>query len=74
MTAPAGRPSGSLQFCVAACDDKLGAIIIDPIALAAVVILIVILVAGVKESFWFNAFTVAISLVAILMAIFLGVL
>jgi amino acid transporter len=57
---------------VAACDNKAAAIVIDPIALAAVIILIVILVCGVKESFWFNAFTVAVSLVAILMAIFLG--
>jgi amino acid transporter len=69
---PAGRPSGSLQFCVHACDNQAAAIVIDPIALAAVIILVIILVCGVKESFWFNALTVAISLVAILMAIFLG--
>jgi amino acid transporter len=59
---------------VAACDNKAAAIIIDPVALAAVIILIVILVCGVKESFWFNTFTVAVSLTAILMAIFLGAL
>jgi amino acid transporter len=57
---------------VAACDNTAGAIVIDPIALATCIILVAILVLGVRESFWFNAFTVAVSLVAILLAIFLG--
>ncbi|WIA40660.1 hypothetical protein OEZ86_004366 [Tetradesmus obliquus] len=67
-----GQPSGSLQFCVHDCGNSAAAIIIDPIALAAVVILTTILVLGVKESFWFNAFTVLVSLIAILLCIFLG--
>lgn len=68
----AGRPSGSLQFCVAACGSKTAAVIIDPIALAAVVLLTAIMAFGVKESFYFNAATVAVSLVAIFLCIFLG--
>lgn len=68
----AGQPSGSLQFCVHACDNSAAAIVIDPIALATVVILTTILVFGVKESFWFNAATVVVSMVAILLCIFLG--
>jgi amino acid transporter len=67
-----GQPSGSLQFCVAACSSKTAAVIIDPIALAAVVILTAIMVFGVRESFYFNAATVAVSLVAIFLCIFLG--
>ncbi|KAF6257134.1 amino acid permease-domain-containing protein [Scenedesmus sp. NREL 46B-D3] len=67
-----GQPSGSLQFCVHACDNSAAAIVIDPIALATVVILTTILVFGVKESFWFNAATVVVSMVAILLCIFLG--
>lgn len=54
------------------CGNSAAAIIIDPIALAAVVILTTILVLGVKESFWFNAFTVLVSLIAIFLCIFLG--
>jgi hypothetical protein len=57
---------------VAACGDKNAAIIIDPIALAAVVLLTLIMVFGVKESFWFNVATVVISVVAILLCIFMG--
>jgi len=67
-----GQPSGSLQFCVAACDDKLSALIIDPIALACVVILTLVMVFGVKESFWFNVATVVISVIAIFLCIFMG--
>lgn len=67
-----GQKSGSLQFCVAACESPTTAIVIDPIALAAVVILTLVMVFGVKESFWFNVGTVAISLVAILLCIFMG--
>lgn len=69
---PAGQKSGSLQFCVAACGDKNTAIVIDPIALAAVVLLTLIMVFGVKESFWFNVATVIISVIAILLCIFMG--
>lgn len=69
---PAGQKSGSLQFCVAACGDKTTAIVIDPIALAAVVLLTLIMVFGVKESFWFNVATVIISVIAILLCIFMG--
>jgi amino acid transporter len=57
---------------VAACGDKNAAIIIDPIALGAIILLTVIMVFGVKESFWFNALTVAVSVLAILLCIFLG--
>ncbi|KAI8467780.1 MAG: amino acid permease-domain-containing protein [Monoraphidium minutum] len=67
-----GQKSGSLQFCVAACDNAKGAIIIDPIALGAVVVLTLVMVFGVKESFWFNVGTVAISMLAILLCIFMG--
>jgi amino acid transporter len=67
-----GQKSGSLQFCVAACGNKDAAVIIDPIALAAVVLLTVIMVFGVKESFWFNVGTVVISVIAILLCIFMG--
>lgn len=67
-----GQRSGSLQFCVAACDNAKAAIVIDPIALAAVVVLTLVMVFGVKESFWFNVGTVAISMVAILLCIFMG--
>ncbi|WIA30684.1 hypothetical protein OEZ86_000756 [Tetradesmus obliquus] len=72
FTTMIGRPSGSLQFCVAACGSKTSAVIIDPIALAAVVLLTAIMAFGVKESFYFNAATVAVSLVAIFLCIFLG--
>lgn len=57
---------------MAACGDKTTALIIDPIALAAVVILTLIMVFGVKESFWFNVATVIISVIAILLCIFMG--
>jgi amino acid transporter len=57
---------------VAACGSKTAAVIIDPIAAAAVVILTAIMAFGVKESFYFNAATVAVSLVAIFLCIFLG--
>jgi hypothetical protein len=57
---------------VAACSNKSAAVIIDPIALAAVVLLTAIMAFGVKESFYFNAATVAVSLVAIFLCIFLG--
>lgn len=67
-----GQPSGSLQFCVASCGNAASAIIIDPIALAAVVVLTLIMAFGVKESFWFNAATVVMSAVAILLCIFMG--
>lgn len=67
-----GQPSGSLQFCVASCADKTKAVIIDPIALAAIVILTAVMVFGVKESFWFNAGTVVVSVLAILLTIILG--
>eukprot|EP00775_Hariotina_reticulata_P009041 gene9041-9212_t len=67
-----GQPSGSLQFCVAACGDKTTALIIDPIALAAIIILTVIMAFGVKESFWFNVGTVVVSVIAILLCIFMG--
>lgn len=66
------QKSGSLQFCVHNCGDVNSAIIIDPIALAAVVILTLVMVFGVKESFWFNVGTVVISVIAILMCIFMG--
>jgi len=69
---PVGQPSGSLQFCVAACGDKTTALIIDPIALAAIIILTVIMAFGVKESFWFNVGTVVVSVIAILLCIFMG--
>jgi amino acid transporter len=68
----AGRKSGSLQFCVAACGNKDTALVIDPIALACVVLLTLIMVFGVKESFWFNVATVVISVIAILLCIFMG--
>lgn len=45
---------------------------IDPIALGAVVLLTLIMVFGVKESFWFNVATVVISVIAILLCIFMG--
>jgi hypothetical protein len=57
---------------VAACGDKNTALIIDPIALGAIILLTVIMVFGVKESFWFNAATVVVSVIAILLSIFLG--
>lgn len=72
LPAPAGQPSGSLQFCVAACDNHIGAIVIDPIALGAIILLTLVMVFGVKESFWFNVGTVAISVVAILFCILAG--
>jgi amino acid transporter len=57
---------------VAACDNKLSALVIDPIALACVVVLTLVMVFGVKESFWFNVATVVISVIAILLCIFMG--
>jgi len=57
---------------VAACGDKTTALIIDPIALAAIIILTLIMAFGVKESFWFNVGTVVVSVLAILLCIFMG--
>lgn len=57
---------------MAACNDKTAAVIIDPIALGAIILLTLIMVFGVKESFWVNVATVVVSVVAILLCIFMG--
>lgn len=61
-----------MQFCVANCESSEGFITLDPVALALVVVLTVALCFGVKESFYFNAATVVISIAVILLCIGLG--
>ena len=64
--------SGSLQFCIANCESADWPIIIDPIALAAVIVLTTVMVFGVRESFWVNMITVFICAASILFCIFAG--
>lgn len=72
LTTLCNQEANAWKFCVSNCDDPANALVLDPVAAAALVFLTIVMIFGVKESFVFNTVTVIASVVAIMVTIIAG--